>query len=139
MTAGAILSGFRRRALAPRVAILLVFLALAFRVVVPPGYMPSAPTAGGGMQIVICTGHVPLQLDQSDSHGAPPAKHKSQAACPFAGVGGVATLPPILSPAARPAPFERADAAVIEHQTQGRRLAAAPPPARGPPALPSAA
>ena len=112
----------------------LAFLALAFAIVVPPGFMPASQPNGHGLAIVICTGHGPLQLDPSPDHKAPPGKSKAGAACAFA-----ANVTPPLLPAfavgARPAAFGVVTLATVSHQAPGRGLAAPPPPATGPPHL----
>ncbi|MBV9510334.1 MAG: hypothetical protein JO303_08655 [Caulobacteraceae bacterium] len=112
----------------------LAFLALAFAIVVPPGFMPANRADGQGFAIVVCTGHGPLQLGQSSDHKAPPGKSKAGAACLFA-ANVTSPLLPVLVVGARPATFGVVTAAAVSQQAPGRGLAAPPPPATGPPVL----
>jgi hypothetical protein len=117
-----------------RVMTALAFLALAFAVVVPPGFMPASHADGRGFAIVICTGHGPLQLDRSSDHKAPPGKSKASAACPFA-ANVTPPLAPAFAVAVRPAVFGVVTSAAASHRAPGLGLAAPPPPATGPPSL----
>jgi len=112
----------------------LAFLALAFAIVVPPGFMPASRADGQGLAIVICTGHGPLQLDPSPDHKAPPGKSKAGAACPFA-ANVTPPLLPVFGVGARPATFGVVPVASVSPPAPGRGLAAPPPPATGPPLL----
>jgi hypothetical protein len=123
-----------RRKLPNSVMTALAFLALAFAVVVPPGFMTVDQSAGPGFAIVICTGHGPLQLDPAPDHKVPPAKSKAGAACPFA-ANITPPLPVGLTIGVRAAPFGVVAITAASHQAPGRGLAAPPPPATGPPVL----
>lgn len=112
----------------------LAFLALAFSLAVPPGFMPAGQADGRGFAIVICTGHGPLQLDPSPDHKAPPGKSQAGAACPFA-ANVTPLLPPAIAVGVHQAPFDIVATAAVSHQAPGRGLAAPPPPATGPPVL----
>jgi len=122
----------RRSNIGRRVFLALAVLALAFQVLVPPGFMVSD---GPSHAIVICTGHGSVTASLDD-HGRPAKspKDNSDHACPFAGHGGT---PLLLSPQS----VERAivvpplDGAVgpVADLAPGRGLAAPPPPSQGPP------
>jgi hypothetical protein len=112
----------------------LAFLALAFSIVVPPGFMTVDQPAGRGFSIVICTGHGPLQLDPAPDHKVPSGKSKAGAACPFA-ANITPPLPPTFAIGVREAPFGVVASAAISNRAPGRGLAAPPPPATGPPVL----
>jgi len=116
------------------VMIALAFIALAFAIVVPPGFMTVGQPTGQGLAIVICTGHGPLQLDQTPDHKVPPGKTKASAACPFA-ANVTPPLPPALAVVERRAPISVVASASDRNQAPGRGLAAPPPPATGPPVL----
>jgi hypothetical protein len=105
-------------------------VALAFAVIVPPGFMPARAADGVGLTVVICTGHGPLQIGAAQDHQAP--VKKSKAACPFA---AAATAPPPTAPAVLQGSVRFAALApmIVGDQSPGRGLAAPPPPAIGPP------
>jgi hypothetical protein len=107
-------------------------VALAFAVIVPPGFMPARAADGQGLAVVICTGHGPLQVGVPGDHQAPAQKSKAGAACPFA---AAATAPPPAAPAVfeGPARLAALTPVVAGDQSPGRGLAAPPPPATGPP------
>jgi hypothetical protein len=110
----------------------LAFLALAWSLLAPAGFMPTLG-AGHGLTITICTGHGPLRYDPPGDHKAPPAKSKASA-CPFA-----ANITPPPPPAAiawsGPVAHDTANLTAAVSQAPGRGLAAPPPPATGPPVL----
>ena len=124
----------RRAALGawPRsVFLALALLALAVRVLVPPGYMtPERPTAG--FSLVICTDHGLITLDDKQSS---PGKSKTDSPCAFA--GGMAPLQPVSAVLTRSQTWAVAPARVAAQRdlAPGRGLAAPPPPAIGPPRL----
>lgn len=109
-------------------------IALAFAVIVPPGFMPARAADGVGLAMVICTGHGPLQVGAAGDHQAPAQKSKAGAACPFA---AAATAPPPAAPAIAQGPvrFATSTPFIAGDQSPGRGLAAPPPPAIGPPSL----
>jgi hypothetical protein len=110
--------------------VVLALVAIAFKAVVPSGFM-VAPTRGG-FPLVICTGHGPLDLSGTSDpiHGK---KSTPDAPCAFS--GHVAATPPasfVVSAAAgvvylAPTIDQRRDL------VPGRGLAAPPPPSHGPP------
>lgn len=109
-------------------------VALAFAVIVPPGFMPARAADGAGLAVVICTGHGPLQLGAAQDHPSPAQKSKAGAACPFA---AAVTAPPPTAPEVfqAPARFAVLASIIAGDQSPGRGLAAPPPPAIGPPSL----
>jgi hypothetical protein len=111
------------------VLLTLAVMALAMRLAVPQGFM-TAPSAHGGPQLVICTGHGPLKSDPS----GPAEKGKQGSPCVFAGHGGGAT--PEAAPQAPAATLFASEApagAIPADLAPGRGLAAPPPPSLGPP------
>jgi hypothetical protein len=132
----------QRRALARHrlhpVTALLLLLALALRLGVPAGYMPSMSADGSGLPaLVICTVDGAVTLDRRGTdHGPATPVQPDQAAhpCPYAALGAplvaaggidLAEAQPVHAPASRP-PAISVRAAPP--------LAAPPPPARAPPA-----
>lgn len=107
-------------------------VAIAFAVIVPPGFMPARAADGAGLAVVICTGHGPLRIGAASEGQAPARKSRAAAACPFA---AAATAPPpaLLAVFHAPATFAARVPAIAGDQSPGRRLAAPPPPAIGPP------
>jgi hypothetical protein len=110
-------------------------VALALRVVMPPGFMIADRAGASGFPLVICTGQGPATLADLGDKPAPPAKSRLDAPCAFA--GGVASLAPSLVAFARLDRWDRALDLVVglRDQVPGRGLAAPPPPAVGPPLL----
>jgi hypothetical protein len=111
----------------------LAAVAVAVLVIVPPGYMVGAGKTSGPPRIVICTGHGPVTA-AIDLGSAPAKPTKAGGPCAFAAHAGAAPIP---SPAILPGrwkPAAIAHAILVSQVTIGRGLAA-PPPARGPPAL----
>jgi hypothetical protein len=115
-----------------------VILALAIRMVVPAGWMPSF--ADGRAMITICTGAgmVEAWVDADGKiHKENPAKKGAgDQPCAFAGLGGAADAPKFET-ASLALPF----APQLIHKNSptavaiGLGLAAPPPPATAPPAL----
>lgn len=114
----------------------LAVLALALKVLVPPGFMVAGDRDAAPGLLVICTGHGPLALgDRGDAKA--PAHKTSDAPCAFAGSAAPPTpsapaivAPPRLLVADQLARVQAADLA------PGRGLAAPPPPSHAPPAVP---
>ncbi len=115
----------------------LIVLALALRIMVPAGFMPSAERS---FALTICTG-MDIQtvwMDKSGTlHKEDPSKGKSveHQPCAFAGAATAADItsavPQIaMAPVALPTPsFTKSEVSV------GAGLAAPPPPAIGPPSF----
>jgi hypothetical protein len=113
---------------------LLLLCALAIRVAIPTGFMPTQSVHG--LVITLCTGEgavkatLPIQKDDA------PGDHQGKPSdCAFAvGLGGGMIAPPdallrVDAPLPPVPPTSRAIADLTVH-----RLAAPPPPAQGPPA-----
>jgi len=116
-------------------AAILILMALAMRVIIPSGYMPSAER---GFALTICAGMdtQTVWMDKTGKlHKEDPSKGKSveHQPCAFAGaaIAGnfpVVALPVAMAPVALAAPvFAKREVSV------GAGLAAPPPPAIGPP------
>jgi hypothetical protein len=115
-----------------------VVLALAARMLVPSGWMPSF--ADGRTTITLCTGAGMVEA-WVDEDGAihkekPTGSSTHDQPCAFAGLGAVADTPnvpalaqPAILAVAASRPFDATNVAV------GLGLAAPPPPAIGPPTL----
>ena len=117
-----------------------MLMALFMRLLVPDGYMLEA--GGQGLGIVLCGGGGPELV--AGAHAVHSARHHGDqgsgpdggqhSVCPYAALGAPSSPPPPIALAA-PAAFPAlAPAALAASQPVGPRLAAPPPPARGPPA-----
>jgi hypothetical protein len=133
---------FRRHLLARRpVFLALAALALAVKVLVPPGFMAApAESAANGFPLVLCTGHGALVLDAADASStdrrkAPDQKPSHDGPCTFAGHSVAAPAPALAaSGVVEFADYARAaPSATPSDLAPGRGLAAPPLPARGPP------
>jgi hypothetical protein len=118
--------------------IAFVVLALAMRMVVPAGWMPSF--ADGRATIMLCTGagmvEAWVDADGKIHKESPAKKGAGDQPCAFAGLNAAADTP-ALDVASLPLPFApqtpRNNAATAV--AIGLGLAAPPPPATAPPAL----
>jgi hypothetical protein len=119
------------------IAAALIVLALAVRVIIPSGFMPSTER---GFALTICTGMdtQTVWMDKAGKlHKEDPSKGKSveHQPCAFAGTVMASDMPAptlqvALAPVTLAAPvFAQREVAV------GRGLAAPPPPAIGPPSF----
>jgi hypothetical protein len=120
--------------LARRVFMTLSALAVALKVLLPPGFM--AAQDGAPFPLVICTGEGTTVVHQDGAPDAPAGKVGHDSPCAFAGHGAGAAPPSLAAPVAvtfvehaTPAPQ------ALTHLAPGRGLAAPPLPARGPPSL----
>jgi len=114
------------------VALTLTILALALKVLVPPGFMMA--DAGAPFPITICTGHGPLILASGDAKAPKAPTHKTDAPC--TGAGNVTPPNPTLvtglgEPYLWTAPILGAGS--VLDIVPGRGLAAPPPPSHAPP------
>jgi hypothetical protein len=119
----------------------LAILALAFKIVVPPGFMAARPTNDLPFAIVLCTGQGTVTVNTGEAlptHGdsEAPAKSNHESPCAFAGQG-VSAPPPALQAIGKVEFVAFAPFAVRTPPSlaPGRGLAAPPLPARGPPSL----
>ena len=109
-------------------------LALAVLVLIPPGYMIGGGKSSGPTRIVICTGHGPVATIVDLGRSAPAKRGKPGAPCAFAAHAGWAPIP---APAVLVATWKPVSgrAPILTSQVSIGWGLAAPPPARGPPAL----
>ncbi|MEN9683527.1 MAG: hypothetical protein RLZZ427_1278 [Pseudomonadota bacterium] len=123
------------RSLLMLAVLLAVLLALATRVLVPTGFMPTAASAGLTVTLCAETGGKSVTIDLGKP--APAGKpHAAEALCGFAaglgqGLLGSAAVP-VLSAPFSPVPMLLG---VTLARFTVHRLAAPPPPAQAPPAL----
>lgn len=123
----------RQSAVARGLFALLLSLVLFSRLAAPAGFMPMQSATG--VVISLCTGDgaINVVVDRGDTPAAPDSQ--AQQHCVFAMSTGGALLPP-WSPAVA-TPFFSAVVAVLGAAVADltvHRLAAPPPPSRGPPA-----
>ena len=131
----------RRYAGWSRVFTTLATLAIAFKILVPAGYMVStAPTNELPFQIVVCTGHGmavvdPGQaLDPSGKDHAPAEKPSHDTPCPFAAHGAAATPPGLAATSlVQFSEYQAIIAPAATNVAPARGLSAPPPPSTGPP------
>lgn len=113
----------------------LIVLALAVRVVIPSGFMPSSER---GFALAICTGMdtQTVWMDKSGKlHKEDPAKGKSvkHQPCAFAGVAMAGNAPTEATFIAMPPVATAIPVFSMREISVGHGLAAPPPPAIGPP------
>jgi hypothetical protein len=118
------------------ILVAIAALALAARMVVPAGWMPSYDA--GRITITLCTelGKTQAWIDSDGRiHKEAPASNGSaDGSCAFAGLGSVADLPVASAPAPlRPIPTN--DPVTTSSVSVGQGLPAPPPPSTGPPAI----
>jgi len=114
-------------------ALALIALALALRVLVAPGFMPVMGAAGG-ISVTLCTGDGPVQIRLPGK--APAPAQQAHDPCPY----GALAVPPLapdapvavaaVMPPSAPAPLARPSA---DRPHLG--APAPPPPSTGPPLL----
>ena len=117
------------------IAAALILLALALRVIIPSGYMPSSQR---GFALTICTGMdtQTVWMDKSGKlHKEDPSKGKSveHQPCAFAGAAIAADFPANALQIAMPPVALAAPVFAKREVSIGSGLAAPPPPAIGPP------
>jgi hypothetical protein len=124
------------------VLLTLAMLAVAIKVLIPPGFMTTQRTNDLPFALVMCTGQGAMviqpgdQLPSKTDHGPAPSGKSHDSPCVFA--GNALGAPP-------PALFDAAQVEFIAYAIQtsspasyivpGRGLAGPPLPARGPPSL----
>ena len=116
-------------------AFVMVLIALAIRITIPSGWMPSSEKT---FALTVCTG-MDVQTIWLDKQGAlhkdDPSKGKSidHPPCAFAGMANAADLPAHFVLAARIGADSDTPSQLFLSAAIGRGLAAPPPPATGPP------
>ncbi len=118
---------FWRRPTGP--GLLLVLLALAFQLILPPGTMPAARP---GLPIVLCTGHGPASY-APDSPAGHNHDDAGQHACPFAHHGLTSPASPAPTMVVAAASYHLAAPPLPAGVAPDARLAAPPPPSHAPP------
>lgn len=116
-------------------------LALAMKILIPPGFMPGTSLA---QPLVLCPGQAPMPMTSgmamasmghgshhdSDGHSHDGNDHP----CTFAGLGATALAADLHGPLLSPVPAVRAPAlAALYAVASGRGMAAPPPPSHAPP------
>ncbi len=117
--------------------LVLATLAIALKVMIPAGFMPSLDPRDGAVALVLCASDgvkvvdQPLGSHQTDEHGG---KAAHDAPCPFA-AQGAATPPPAMVAVAQAqnVAYVAPLAPIARTVIPGRGLAAPPPPPTGPP------
>lgn len=114
---------------------LLTLCALAIRIAIPSGFMPTQ--GAHGILISLCTGQGAVKaVLPFERNGEPTDHHKSEGSqCTFAaGLGGSLLTPILSSLALLPVPIAPQVAGRAIADLTVHRLAAPPPPSQGPPA-----
>ncbi len=119
-----------------RFALFVILCALAVRMIIPAGWMPSAERS---FAVTVCTGvnMSKVWIDTKGKiHKTDPSKHKTadHEPCAFAGMAMAADITAPLLIAILSGPEYRQITVPISASI-GRGLAAPPPPATGPPSL----
>lgn len=117
----------------------LACLAIALRILIPPGFMAAPPTNDLPFPIVLCTAQGAITVGAGQTipgHGGDAPGAADNGHCLFAGAAVTAPPPqPVVfeqpAPLHGQAPLARSAVSLAP----GRGLAAPPPPARGPPDL----
>jgi hypothetical protein len=124
-----------------QVLLTLAILAVALKVLIPPGFMAAAPSNDLPFAIVLCTAQGALTIGPGESlpaHGKSdqPAKSSHDSPCVFAGhgLGAPPPTPADLGPAEFVA-YRAPVASTPPGLAPGRGLTGPPLPARGPPSL----
>lgn len=120
----------------------LATLAIALKILIPPGFMAGPPTNNLPFALVLCTGQGAMVVAPGDalpSHGdqdKAPASNPHDSPCVFAG-HGLGAPPPSLIDAVvvEFVAYEYRPQAAVADLAPGRGLTGPPLPARGPPAL----
>ena len=128
------LGRLRGRTDARRAMLVLAFLAVALKIMFPPGFMPGSSLA---TPIVICTGQGPAMTMEGGGHHRhhDMPQQGSDHACPFAGHGATPLTPDLGAPIAAAQPVAVALIDAYPTIAPGRGMAAPPPPSHAPPAL----
>jgi hypothetical protein len=120
-----------------RIALFVVLCALAVRMTIPAGWMPSAERS---FAVTVCAG-VNMSTVWVDTkgkiHKTDPAKHQAadHEPCAFAGMAMVADIPTSIAEPPLSQGFDGIAAISPIPASIGKGLAAPPPPSTGPPIL----
>jgi hypothetical protein len=114
----------------------LVVLALAMKVIVPPGFMLASDA--GAPRIAVCTGHGAMAMNDPSGSKAP-AHKTSDTPCAFAG-SVTPPAPALVATIAEPLAIvvELLAGQTPDDLAPGRGLAAPPPQSHAPPSFPEA-
>ena len=117
--------------------LVLATLAIALKIMIPAGFMPSVDPRDGAIALVLCTSEGVKVVDRppgSHQTGEHDGKPAHDAPCPFA-AQGAATPPPAMAAFAEAEPIAHVEpsARIARTVIPGRGLAAPPPPPTGPP------
>ncbi|MDD3838623.1 MAG: DUF2946 family protein [Phenylobacterium sp.] len=124
------------------VCLTLAMLAVALKVMIPPGFMAGGPSNDLPFTIVLCTAQGAVTVQAGDAlpgHGdqdQAPAKSPHDSPCAFAG-HGLGAPPPTLHDVGRAqfVAYQPLAPSTPPSLAPGRGLAGPPLPARGPPSL----
>jgi hypothetical protein len=120
-----------------RIALFVILCALAVRMTIPAGWMPSAERS---FAVTVCAG-VNMSTVWVDTkgkiHKTDPAKHKATGhePCAFAGMAMAADTPTSIAELSLSPGFDDIAAISPIPASIGKGLAAPPPPSTGPPVL----
>lgn len=109
-------------------------LAIALKIIIPPGFMAGPPTGDLPFALVLCTAQGAMIATDADDHDTDKAPASADAPCLFAGLAA-APPPPILTDAGAIefVAYDFRPQAVAPGLAPGRGRPAPPLPARGPP------
>ena len=127
------LGRFRTRTGARGAMLVLAFLAVALKIMFPPGFMVGSSLAA---PIVICTGQGPAMamMDGGGHHRHQDVPHQGgDHVCPFAGHGATPLTPNFGVPIVAVQPVAVAVLDTYATVAPGRGMAAPPPPSHAPP------
>ena len=109
-------------------------LAIAFKIIIPPGFMAGPPTSDLPFALVLCTAQGAMIATDTDGHDTDKAPTSADAPCLFAGLAAAPPPPVLTDPGAIEfVAYDFRPQAVAPDLTPGRGRPAPPLPARGPP------
>ncbi len=109
-------------------------LAVALKIIVPPGFMAGPPTSDLPFALVLCTAQGAMIAADAGDHDSDDAPASADAPCLFAGLTAAAP-PPVLTDAGAVlfVAYAFKPQAATPDLAPGRGLTGPPLPARGPP------
>lgn len=109
-------------------------LAIALKIIIPPGFMAGPPTSDLPFALVLCTGQGAMSVAGDNGKHDPGKSPAAEAPCLFAGLTAAAP-PPVLADAGLVefVAYAYRPQAVAPDIAPGRGSPAPPLPARGPP------